>query len=749
MTMKRLESPAAVFVLVLTMAAPWAVAQVDPAPAAEPPATAPAATAPAATGPLADMWSNMIHGIKVARPELAKANAEGILASGAQPREIYQLAMQTPEWQGLLSRGAALEGMKEPAARIRQLIEQGYEQERADPASIEKAIAMLEQGVRSYDIAAKRLELSGEYAMPQLVQKLMDPKSSEVLKERIVNVLPRMGKDAVRPLSQALAVNDPNLQVVFANALGQIGYPHAAPALKQLLQTATLDKVKQAASRALNAVVGASAAQRSLAELAYEQAEKYYSRAESLMPDARYDKANVWFWKENLGLKYEAVPREVFMDIETMRMAKMALKADPKFYPAVSLWVAANLRKESAMPKGAVDPTMAPGQPSARFYALASSAATLQDVLARALSDDTPAVAIGAIEALGQTAGAKNLARSSAGGVGPLVRALSYPDRNVRFMAAVTLAGALPDEKFDGSDMVIPVLNEALRQSGQKTALLISKDANLNATKDAVLAAGYKLIEQSELLPALAAARESAGVDVVVLGTSPDAAGVLAALRQDPVLAGLPVVIVSDVSKDRQLAQKDKRVRLAATAAAEPIAAALAEAAKVGAGEAMTPEGAAAWAARAAESLYLLGLTRNQVYDITRSRQALVTALDDTREPVRLAAGAALSVMPGETAAKPEPAAKPGPNTAAAQAALVKAATAQGDEKVRVAMFESLAQSLKRFGNQLGDAQAQAVLAVVTGKESEPVREAAAGALGAMNLPSDQAKALILETSGL
>jgi hypothetical protein len=744
MTMKRLESPAALLVVVLVMSATTAFAQVE---AAEP-ATAPA-SAPAASGPLADMWSNMIHGIKVARPELALANAQGILASGAQAREVYQLAMQTPQWQGLLTRGAALEGMKEPMARLREMIEQGYEQERSDPASVEKAIAMLEQGVRAYDIAAKRLELSGEYAMPQMVQKLMDPKSSEVLKERIINVLPRLGKDAVRPLSQALAVNDPNLQVVFANALGQIGYAHAAPALKQLLATATLDKVKQAAQRALVATAGASAAQRSLAELAYEQAEKYYSRAESLLPDTRYDKANVWFWKENLGLTYEAVPREIFMDIEAMRMAKMALKADAKFYPAVSLWVAANLRKESASPKDFADPTMAPGQPSARFYALASSAGTLQDVLARALADDTPAVAIGAIEALGSTAGAKNLVRSASGGVGPLVKALSYPDRNVRFMAAVTLAQALPDEKFEGSDMVIPVLNEALRQSGQKTALLISKDANLNATKDAVLAAGYKLIEQPEVLAALAAARESAGVDVVVLGASPDAATVLAALRQDPVLSGLPVVIVSDATKDRQLAQKDKRVRMAAAAAAEPIAAALAEAAKIGVGQGMTPEAAELWAVRAAGAIYTLGLTRNQVLDITRARSALVTALDDQRDAVRLAAANALSVMPGEGQGRGEGAAKAGPNTAAAQAALAKLATGQADEKVRIAAFNDLSESLRRFGNQLSEAQAQAVLEVVTGKGAEGLREAAAGALGAMNLPSDQAKALILDTTGL
>jgi HEAT repeat protein len=699
-------------------------------------AQAPAPEAKATSAPagaLADAWNNMVHGIKVARPELVKSNADAILSSGAQPREIYLLAVQTPEWQSLLSRGAKLEGLKEPMERIRAMVEKGYEAERTDPAQIRNAINMLGQGTRAYGIALDRLKLSGEFAMPALVQTLADPKASDQVKERVVNVLPQLGKDAVRPLAAAMETSDPNLKVIFANALAQISYPFAAPALKEAsIDAAALEKVREAATRALVAVAGQAAKDKSLADISYDVAEKYYNHAESLMPDVRYDKANVWYWKEGLGLDYVAVPREIFADVYAMRLARKALAADPKYYPALSLWVAADLRKEADMPAGATDPTMAEGQQSATFYALAAGSGTLQDVLARALKDDSVPVALGAIKALARTAGAKNLAAATPGGVQPLVKALSYPDRNVRFLAAVTLASALPDQKFAGSDVVMFVLNEAVRKGGEKTAVLIDADADANAVKDAVMAAGYKVVVEPDINKALAAARESAGVDVVVVGANSSPADLLAAMRKDPMFMGLPVVVVGDSARFRPLAQSDARVKLLDKVSNESVAAVLAEAVKVGAGAPMEAQVAADWSVRASEAVYMLALTKNEVFDVGRILATLVAATNDERANVRLAAAKALSAIQ---------------SAQAQQAIAALAVNAKADEKVRVEAFNHLSNSLRKFGNQLTEAQSQAVLDVVIGKGSPELREAAAQASGAMSLPSDKAKALVLETT--
>jgi len=685
---------------------------------------------------LADLWVNFLHGIKVVREDLAESYGQAILESGAEPREIYLLSVETPGSQTILERGTRLKGMEQIIARLRNMIEEGYEAERANPEQIAESIAMLPKSVRAHEIATRRLQQSGEYAMPQLIQKLMDPKTPTILREGIVTVLPRLGKEAVRPLSVALLSGDTRLQEMLANALGQIEYPHAAPRLKELAQReGLLDRTRKIATAALVACMGQEAMEKPLASLYYDQAVKYYYRAESVAPDPRYDKANVWYWREGLGLDFKPVPREIFCDIYAMRMARLALEHDADFYPAVSLWLAANLRKEADLPAGATDPTRGEDQPPARYYALAGGARYLQDVLARALNDRNSAVALGAIEALARTTGARNLVKPVAGGAQPLVEAITYPDRNVRFLAAISLADALPAEPFMGHHMVMSVLNEALRQTGRKVALIIAAATEQrNVLKDAARTAGYDVIDDADPNKALVAARASSGLDVAILTAKPDPAGVIAALRQDEHFAALPVVVAATSQNLRALAESDKRmVLIAAEAQAETVIRALAKAAELGAGEPLTAEQADAWTIRAAGSIRLLGLTGNEVYDITRTHRALATVLDSGRSEVQIAAAEALAAM-----RLPE-----------AQQAIVKlACTAEADEKVRVAAFGALSESIRRFGNQLTDAQAAEIIDVVLAEKSPPVQDAASETLGAMSLPSEKIKSLILSTAG-
>ena len=70
------------------------------------------------------------------------------------------------------------------------------------------------------------------------------------------------------------------------------------------------------------------------------------------------------------------------------------------------------------------------------------------------------------------------------------------------------------------------------------------------------------------------------------------------------------------------------------------------------------------------------------------------------------------------------------------------------DEHIRITAFGDLSASLRRYGNQLTDEHAQQVLDVVKDTESGSAEllNAAAQALGSMNLPSDRIKSLIVET---
>jgi len=598
--------------------------------------------------PVERLWEDFIHGIKVARPDMALSNAQAIVAAEGQAREIYLLAAETPDLQNVLRRGERLEGLAEPIARIRQIIEEGYERERSDPKQIARAIEMLAKSVRAYQIGAERLATSGEYAMPQLIQKLTDPMTPGILRERIITVLPKLGRGAVRPLSEVLQAKDPELLEIAAHALGQIGYPQAAPHLKALTQRQdVLARTREVARSALLACAGPAAMDSPVAELYYQLAEKYYYRADSVAPEGDYPSANVWFWREGLGLSAKAVPREIFHDLYTMRMCRSALEADPNFDPAVSLWLAAKIRKEVDLPEGRTDPTEAPDEPGAEYYALASSAEYLQQVLQRALRDQDSALALKAIKALAKTAGAENLVSPTPGGVQPLVQALGNANRKVRFLAAITLANALPERPFAGSGQVMSVLIEALRQTGTKRAMVIAAEPNTrNVIKEAVRRLGYEVLDSAEANRALAEGRRVSGVDVVLLADRPEPSDVVGMLRREAIFAGVPVVATIPDQRIRRIARPDGRiVVMEGEFSPAAIPQAVKQAIKLGSGEPLSPEEAAEWAIRAAEAIYTLGVTKNPVFDVSLAEETLIATLFDKRREVRMAAARTLSVM--------------------------------------------------------------------------------------------------------
>jgi HEAT repeat protein len=696
-------------------------------------AQAVAPTAASAPSPeLSDLWDNFIHGIKVARAELVISNGKALLESGASDRDIYLLSVKEENLDMTLTRGS--KNLKDAAPIIDQIrvkIESGYKAERSDPNQIANSIAMLPKNLRAYEIGAGRLVESGEYAVPQLVQKLMDSSTPPSLAERITNVLPRLGKAAIRPLTEALASNDARLQEIVADALGKIHYPESAAALKALTERKdVLPRTREIAMAALLACGGRDAVSKPVASLYYELAEKYYYQKESVMPDANAATANVWFWREGLGLESIAVPRAIFGDVYAMRFARLALKADGNFQPAVSLWLAARIKKDIDTPAGVSDPTQSPGQPPASFYALAGSARFMQDVLGRALKDGDSGVALRAIEALSKTAGAASLIEGPS--ASPLVAALTNAQREVRYLAAVALANALPQKKFKGDETVMVVFNEMLRQTGLRQALLVGGTGERrNVLKDALRSSGYDVIERDDADKAMMAIREVNGVDMVVLGDPTFAAGMVDRLRNDPFSAGVPIVIASTEERLVRLFKSDARVVLTGDqSGSADVAEAVGRAARAGAAGAMNNELAGQWAARAAGAIARLGETGNTVYDISKTRKALIAALGDSRVEVRMAAARALAMMSSSEAQQ-------------AMAALTLNPAV--DEKIRIGVLGLLSDSLRRFGNQIDSQTAAAIVAAVANdKEPMSVREAMAEVLGAMNLPSEKIKSLIL-----
>ena len=677
---------------------------------------------------LAQKWKDFIHYVNIGQADMARSFGQAILESQAEPREVYKLASATVKIEEALARGEQLKGMADVIKRVRKMIRDGFQAEAANPEEIDKSIALLGGTLTQFNLGRGRIETSGEYALPQLLQKLSATDTTSLLRERIVVVLPSIGLVGVRGMSVALQTENPTVQEALANALRKIGYPLAAPRLKELAERkGVLSRVRTAAVAALIECGGRDAADKSLAELYYDLAEKYYHRAESLRPDSRYDKANVWTWGAAKGLGFTPVPRQILCDIYAMRMARLALKNDTSSSKALSLWLAAGLKRQADLPGGATDPLKGSGD--AKYYALAAGPRFLLSVLDRGLTESDAPVSLGAIEALAETGGAASIVKQITGGIQPLVKALSFPDRHVRFLAAAALADSMPVKDYEGSAFVMTVINEALRQKGKKAALLITDSSQANQLKDAVLAAGYEVIAGASAIKTLAAGRDSSGVDMVVLTSRPDPGPIIETLRADSFYKAVPIVVLFQIADLRRQAKDDGRIiLLPASADATAIGEGMRKASALGVGKPLTSEEADAWIIRLSKSVRMLGLTGNKVHDVTRTLKALVENTRSENADVQIVAVGALAVM----------------DLMAAQRAIAQLACSNASPPVRLAAFSALSESLRRFGNKVPPAESRAILDVVNGSGPIEIRRGAAKAQGAQNLSPDRIKSMIL-----
>ena len=184
----------------------------------------------------------------------------------------------------------------------------------------------------------------------------------------------------------------------------------------------------------------------SAAELFYLLAESYYYHSPSLAHAEEADFANIWFWDtaEQRLVRLE-VDSNYFYELMAMRCCEWSLKADPDFGKAIALWLAGFLKAESTGVE--VPDYFGSSHANAVTYATTAGPEYLHQALARAVKDNNAYIALNLIEALATTAGEKSLL-SRFGTAQPLVDALSFDDRAVRYSAAIAIASAGPVSGF-------------------------------------------------------------------------------------------------------------------------------------------------------------------------------------------------------------------------------------------------------------------------------------------------------------
>lgn len=681
------------------------------------------------------------HFAKVANYAAASAEGQQILQTyGSEPVQVMlafeQVAGQRrdnlDQW---LIRWQGAEGLGETATELFNTIEQGRRARATDPAHIQQNIERLTTNERAYQLALGRLRDSGESAVERMVDYLRDADKAQY-HSAIRRALRDLGRISLNPLVAATHAKDPGTLIPIIDVLGDLGYDAAVPYLVRLRATTQDSAVRQATERSLARMGVSGFDNLNAAELYFQLAEKLYYDNASISADTRRPTAFVWYWDDTKGLVSRTVPSAIFNEIMAMRSAEYALELDPNMGKAVSLWLAANFKREAELPEGQTDATRADAQPDAHYYAVSAGTDYSNAVLTRALADGNAQVALGAVLALREIAGRSNILANNQ--VAPLVQAMRFPDRLVRIHAAETIALTSPQQPFTGSDRVVPTLAEAVAQTGKTNVLVIVPGQDrVNGMVQGIREAGFAVEGADTVEGGLAAAAKLPAVDVIVVSEElggdqvqrlMDMAAADARLEQSAKLiitrtAASPFSVLTINNPLISVTQVPDPAALR-----EPIDNARQRAGGLQLDEAQATE----LALNAARLLERIGWAEQPVLDVSLAEGTLLNALTDERADLVRAAGDALATI----------------NSPNAQQGIYLRAAAEGtDPEVVVSLYNSLAASAKRHGNLLDEDQVTALQQTVENAENLDVRSAAAEAHGALNLPAEKAKQLIVNQS--
>jgi hypothetical protein len=689
----------------------------------------------------ASLWADFNHYVRIARPDLAQAVGSKLLGS-VDDQKLLDIveASDYRDYDRTLTRAENTATLSEIAGKFRNRIQAARIQRSREPQRIMADIRRLAEGSRAQLNATERLKAAGQFAAPALLATLLNEGEAK-LHPFVLAAMVAVGRPLVYPLAEALPDLEPVPQGQIAQVLAEIGYPRAIPYVKLVLDRPTLDantrSICQAAfdTLAQNARVPRDV---SADELFLTLGQNHYRAATTgeLLPglDPADKSGVVWQYNRQTGLVSIAVPTAIFGDVLAMRAASRALGINASMSPALSLWLAANLRRENRLPAGAADLSYPKTMMPPKFYIESAGPLRQHDVLNRALDDADAALALDAIAALAATAGTDALVNRE-GTVQPLLRALSYPDRRVRFAAAFAMTNARPSAAFPGSHRVVPVLAEALRQSENRYALVIGRNReSANSLGATVRELGFQAIAGTALSEVRGDVNAGPGVDLIVTDLPIDAiADLYHTTGEDYKLAAVPLLAVisagDQIEFNRRYEGHDRLRSTLASTDPKALSDAVKQAASAYAGDPIGADEALVYATSALALLRSVAVGSAAVFQIADAEPALVQALGDARESIVTQAADVLALIPSPDAQRQ-----------IADAALDMARP----ENVRIALLGSLAESAKNFGSHLIPAQSDRLLTLVK-ESSGDLAIASARAHGALTMPTGNVVELLLK----
>ncbi|HIO52664.1 MAG TPA: hypothetical protein EYN32_03355 [Phycisphaerales bacterium] len=668
---------------------------------------------------------DFIHYALIANVELADAYALALIRDDMSNEDFYKMVIETKDRHQRFDRAIGWALFIEDLEPLASLLEDRFEAGRVsvirNSANLAESIELLNGTTRQRILADERLQEAGEYAVPLLLRQLQNASTVRGTKNA-KEMLTRLGRDAVLPLTVALPNLNNESKVHVATILGDIGYKHAGPALIVCAADSQNSAVVRTAASTAFGKFGMDANPSNLSAQQTVVANRFYAGENSLQPQAIGGLNLFWKWDGENQLVALDIPEEVFFDVMAMFYASEALGTDADNATAMSTFVGANLRRNRAL-AGRNDLVYGDLAYSPEFYATVFGPKIAQLVLTTSLQDgDTPLV-LDSIKALSKTAGADALLQS---GSQPIVVAMQYPDRRVQYEAALTLASTLPNSYFEGSYRVVPLLASAIRQQGEEFAIVIGDNADVRREIRAFLQSnGWTVVGEGVTVDeAINAAGVVAGIDLVVgVARSADHGQLLAdnaALMPKTMVS--PVLLLCDGSDERTLANALANSSMVAVTHMDKSnstrLAIIEDLIHLTAGGRLSYEEQGAFSSRALSVLRDIALA-DCVLEVEDATGPLIEALRSADEDSQAVIAQTLSMI----------------ESADAQGTLIDAALASRSSDLQVMLLDEAAGSVRRWGNLAEDWQVLRVIDLAE-NSSGSLADAAARLNGALNHPN-------------
>ena len=694
-------------------------------------AQAPADTGGASSQDPTALMKDFLHYVRIAKPDLAAASGRALINSGISDSDLATIVIDNDLEEkliGVLRRGRQMPGVSDLVSEIEVRVETGRMDLARDPELIAKSITMLTGSMREKMLAEERLVAAGEFAVPGLLAVVVEAQNPQ-LEVAATRVIERIKRQAVLPLCAALMKVGPNPQRKICNMLGEIGYPAAEPFLLELAGTKNVDdSVKEAAMRAFKRLGGKST---SISAQYIALGQRFFDNQLSLIAWPSEPTNNIWHYDTYAGLLPTSVPTAIYGDVLSMTMALKALEFDAKSASALSLYVAADLRRENDLQPGMADPIFGDSRYSPQFFATAVGSATAQDVLAMAIDRYDTALVRDAVNALSQTTGRSNIFGTARL---PLLECLRYPDRRVQYDSALVLANALPERKFPGDEVVVPLLGSAVRDSDSMFGMVVaSNEEDRRTFGNDLKSMGFTVLEGG---PDYAHVRDTVGSTVgldlvVVRGDSAAVRQTIQGLRSDNLTAAVPIVACVNAGDQMQLENEymnDRATKIwQAGAAQAQFVAAVKNLMNLNGSEMLDESSSLEYMLAALDALRAIAGSGSSTYDVSAAEPALLDALDNRDGHLRLLVGEVVSMLPG---------------SAAQQALLAAAITSDGADQID--LFDLVAASARRFGNNATTRQITTLREMIANTSGDTA-DSVGRAFGALNVGPEETVQLLLK----